>query len=347
MSSSEDTTVRTDVASPTAGRPATGAGWRHRLTGSSAPAYAVAGLLVLVVVVELLTEPNFSSSSNITNLLRTGAVPMLLCVGMTMVILTGGIDLSMGAILSVCGIAYAKLVMDGLAPEPALVLTVLLGAAIGFLVNGLLIGRVGLSFFVVTLASASLLSGFALLWSGNRQYDLSWDALARTLGNDALGGVLPYGAVIAVLAVVVAGVVLTYTVFGRSVYAIGGNPEAAQLSGIRSQWVVPAVYGVSGACAGLAGVMMIGRQTIADPTAGNNTIVLYVVAATLLAGVSITGGSGSVFAALVGTAFLQVLANALALRGFNNSWQMVVTGAILLVAVYLDRVRQRLLARRA
>ncbi|MDQ6522884.1 ABC transporter permease [Nocardioides sp. LHD-245] len=346
MSSSDDPTVRTATVPFVADRLTPG-GWRSRLTGTSAPAYAVAALLVLVVLVELLTEPNFSSSSNITNLLRTGAVPMLLCVGMTMVILTGGIDLSMGGILSVCGIAYAKLVMSGVPSEVALLVTVLLGAAIGFLVNGVLIGRVGLSFFVVTLASASLLSGFALLWSGNRQYDLSWDSLARTLGNDALAGVLPYGALLAVLAVVVAGVVLTYTVFGRSVYAIGGNPEAAQLSGVRSEWVVPAVYGVSGACAGLAGVMMIGRQTIADPTAGNNTIVLYVVAATLLAGVSITGGSGSVYAALIGTAFLQVLANALALRGFNNSWQMVVTGAILLVAVYLDRVRQRLLARRA
>jgi ribose transport system permease protein len=325
----------------------TDAPWRRHLAGSSAQAYAVAALLVVVVVLELLTEPNFATSANITNLLRTSAVPMLLCVGMTLVILTGGIDLSMGGILSVCGIAYAKMATDGVPPGLALIVTVALGAAIGFIINGLLIGRIGLSFFVVTLASASLLSGFALLWSDNRQLDMSWNALARTLGNDALGGVVPYGALLAVVAVVVAGLVLTYTVFGRSIYAIGGNPEAAQLSGVRSEWVIPAVYGVSGACAGLAGVMMIGRQTIADPTAGNNTIVLYVVAATLLAGVSITGGSGTVYAALVGTAFLQVLANALALRGFNNSWQMVVTGAILLVAVYFDRIRHSLLARRA
>lgn len=92
---------------------------------------------------------------------------------------------------------------------------------------------------------------------------------------------------------------------------------------------------------------MIGRQTIADPTAGNNSLVLYAVAATLLGGVSITGGAGSVYGALVGTAFLQVLSNALALRGYNNAWQMLATGVILLVAVYFDRVRQRLAARRA
>lgn len=321
--------------------------WGRLLSGSSAPALAVAALLLLVVVFELFTEPNFSSSSNLTNLLRTSAVPLLLAVGMTVVILTGNIDLSVGGILSVCGIAYAKLVLAGVAPPAALVLAVLLGGAIGFVVNGILIGRFKLSFFVVTLGSASVLSGAALLWSGNRQFDMSDDQLSRMLGNDAIGNVLPYGALLALGAVVVAGIVLRYTVFGRSVYAIGGNPEAAQLSGVRPEWMIPAVFGFSGMCAGLAGVLMIGRQTIADPTAGNNSLVLYAIAATLLAGVSITGGTGTVYGALVGTAFLQVLSNALALRGYNNAWQMVATGTILLVAVYFDRVRQRLVARRA
>ncbi|WPB90134.1 ABC transporter permease [Streptomyces malaysiensis] len=340
-------TVTPSVPAETSGRRGTvQRPWIRHLTGSSAPMFAVAGLLLVVVVFQLVTEPNFASSSNIANLLRTSAVPILLVVGMTMVILTGGIDLSMGGILSLCGIAYAKMVIAGVPTSLALVLTVLLGAALGIGVNGLLIGRFGLSFFVVTLASASVLGGIALLWSGNRQFDMSGDGLARALGNDTLGSLLPYGAIIAVVAVVLAGLVLRYTIFGRSVYAIGGNQEAAQLSGVGGARVIASVYGVSGACAGLASVMMIGRQTIADPTAGSSSIVLYVVAATLLAGVTITGGAGSVYGALIGTAFLQVLSNALALRGFNNSWQMVVTGAILLVAVYLDRVRLRLAARR-
>ncbi|GAB7006342.1 inner-membrane translocator [Nocardioides sp. AN3] len=282
-----------------------------------------------------------------TNLLRTSAVPLLLAVGMTLVILTGGIDLSMGGILSLCGIAYAKLVIAGVPAPAALVLTALLGGAIGFLINGLLIGRFKLSFFVVTLGSASVLGGAALLWSDNKQFDMSADTLSSKLGNDAIGDLLPYGALLALAAVVAAGILLKYTIFGRSVYAIGGNAEAAQLSGVRAEWMIPAVYGISGLCAGLAGVMMIGRQTIADPTAGNNSLVLYAVAATLLGGVSITGGAGSVYGALVGTAFLQVLSNALALRGYNNAWQMLATGVILLVAVYFDRVRQRLAARRA
>jgi ribose/xylose/arabinose/galactoside ABC-type transport system permease subunit len=337
----ESLALREKQRPPTTTRP-----WERYVSGSSAPALAVAALLVLVIVFELLTEPNFSSSSNITNLLRTSAVPLLLAVGMTVVILTGGIDLSVGGILSVCGIAYAKMVIAGVAPTAALFLTVLLGGALGFVINGILIGRFKLSFFVVTLGSASVLSGAALLWSDNRQFDMSGDALSRALGNDAIGDLLPYGAIVALAALVLVAVVLKYTVFGRSVYAIGGNPEAAELSGVRAEWVIPAVYGVSGLCAGLAGVMLIGRQTIADPTAGNNSLVLYAIAATLLAGVSITGGAGSVYGALVGTAFLQVLSNALALRGYNSAWQMVATGTILLVAVYFDRVRLRLVARR-
>ncbi|RJQ82476.1 ABC transporter permease [Amycolatopsis panacis] len=316
--------------------------WRQRLAGPSTPMIAVAALLVLVIVVEVFTEPTFSSPANVTNLLRATAIPAILAIGMTMVILSGGMDLSMGSILSISGIAYAKCLEAGW-PEPvALVVTLGLGAAIGFGVNGILIGRFKMSFFVVTLASASAIGGIALLWSGNRQIDTSGSELASFLGNDAWGNRIPYGAVLAVVLVVVAALALKYTVFGRSVYAVGGNPEAAALSGVRREWVVPAVYGISGLCAALGGVMMAGRQTIADPAAGGSSIVLYVIAAALLSGVAIAGGAGSVYGALIGTAFLQVLSNALALKGFDNSWQMLMTGLILLLAVYFDRVRQRL-----
>lgn len=343
------TVVNEEAAGRAGGTPGArrGGGFERYLTGASAPALAISALLVLVVVVEILTEPSFTSSSNITNLLRTSAVPALLVVGMTMVILTGGIDLSMGGILSICGIAYAQLSLAGMADLPAFLLTVALGAAIGFGVNGILIGRLRLSFFVVTLATASVLGGAALLWADNQQLDMSTNELARMLGNDTVGGLLPVGALLAIAAVVVAGTVLRFTTFGRSVYAVGGNAEAAELSGVRRDWVVAAVYGVSGSCAAVAGVMMIGRQTLADPTAGNDSIVLYVIAATLLSGVSLAGGMGSVYGALVGTALLQVLSNALALKGFNNSYQLLLTGLILLLAVYFDRVRQRLAARRA
>ncbi|MER7282639.1 ABC transporter permease [Dactylosporangium sp. NPDC000244] len=341
---SDEAGARVESRSPVTGRSAT---WLQRsITGSSAPMIAVSALLVLLIIVEVLTEPNFASTSNITNLLRTSAVPALLVVGMTMVILTGGIDLSMGGILSISGIVYAKLRLAGVAAPLALLLTVLFGAAVGFGINGILIGRLRMSFFVVTLASASALGGIALLWAQDKQIDMSQDALATAIGNSVIGTVLPYGAVIALGAVLVAGLALRYTVFGRSVYAVGGNAEAAELSGLRREWIVPCVYGISGACAAAAGVMTIGRQTIADPTAGNSSIVLYVVAATLLSGVAVAGGAGSVYGALIGTAFLQVLSNALALRGFNNSWQMLVTGVILLMAVYFDRVRQRLAASR-
>lgn len=341
------TTERTDRTRSTGPDAVGGLGRRHgslrrHLIGPSAPMIAVAALLVLVIAVEVLTEPTFSSAPNVTNLMRASAIPAILAIGMTIVILSGGMDLSMGAILSISGIAYAKALEAGWSQPIALVATLALGAAVGFCVNGILIGRFKMSFFVVTLASSSAIGGVALLWADNRQIDMSGSDLAAFLGNDAWGGRVPFGAIIAVVLVIMAGLALKYTVFGRAVYAVGGNPEAAAMSGVRSEWVVPAVYGLSGMCAALGGVMMAGRQTIADPSAGGSSIVLYVIAAALLSGVSIAGGAGSVYGALIGTAFLQVLSNALALRGFNNSWQMLVTGLILLLAVYFDRVRQRL-----
>ncbi len=147
--------------------------------------------------------------------------------------------------------------------------------------------------------------------------------------------------IVAIGAVVVLWAVLRYTTFGRSIYAVGGNREAAELSGVRAGWVIAAVYGIVALSAAVAGIMMIGRQTLADPNAGNG-IELTVASGILLGGVALYGGVGSVWGAALGTVFLAVLANTLALRGLGANWQLVVTGAILLVAVYLDRVRQRI-----
>jgi ribose/xylose/arabinose/galactoside ABC-type transport system permease subunit len=307
-----------------------------------APYIGLSVVLLAVVVVNVMTEPTFSSWSNITNLMRSMAVPLLLAAAGTLVLLTAGVDLSIGATLGLAGILYAKLVTGGVPAWPALLITVAAGGAIGFLLNGMLIGRVGMSFFVVTLGAGSLLRGIAFLWSDNTAIDMSGDSLSQTLGNTAiLGDKLPVSMVVAVAAVVGLWLVLRYTTFGRSVYAVGGNREAAELSGVPSGWVIASVYGIVALCAAIAGIMMIGRQTLADPNAGNG-IELTVASAILLGGVALYGGVGSVWGAALGTVFLAVLANSLSLRGLSANWQLVVTGGILLVAVYLDRVRQRI-----
>jgi ribose/xylose/arabinose/galactoside ABC-type transport system permease subunit len=307
-----------------------------------APYIGIAVVLLAVVIVNLLSEPTFSSWSNMTNLMRSMAVPLLLAAAGTLVLLTAGVDLSIGSTLGLAGILYAKLVTGGMPAWPALVITVLAGGAVGFLLNGMLIGRVGMSFFVVTLGAGSLLRGVSFLWSSNTAIDMSNDRLSQTLGNTAIfGDRVPVSMIIAAGAVVVLWTVLRYTTFGRSVYAVGGNREAAELSGVPSGWVIASVYGIVALCAAIAGIMMIGRQTLADPNAGNG-IELTVASGILLGGVALYGGVGSVWGAALGTVFLAVLANSLALRGLSANWQLVVTGAILIVAVYLDRVRQRI-----
>lgn len=338
MSVPQQTAEPAGVAAPVA-RPSAA---RARLVLGAAPHLGLGAVLLALIVFNVATEPTFSSWSNLTNLMRSLSVPLLLAAAGTLVLLTAGVDLSIGAILGICGILYAKLVTGGMDPVLALLITTAAGGAIGFGVNGLLIGRVGMSFFVVTLGVASLLRGAAYLWSENTAIDMADDHVSETLGNAAiLGDKLPVSMIVAVVAVVVLWLVLRYTTFGRSVYAVGGNREAAELSGVRSEWVIAGVYGVVGLCAAIAGIMMIGRQTLADPNAGNG-IELTVASGILLGGVALYGGVGSIWGAVLGTGFLAVLANTLALRGISNNWQLVVTGAILLLAVYLDRVRQRI-----
>ncbi len=334
MSSIETPTA---VAAPA--RASRARGWA---TSPVAPYVGLATVLVVLVLFQLASEPTFSSWSNLTNLMRSMAVPLLLAAAGTLVLLTAGVDLSIGALLGLSGILYAKLASGGLSPLPALLVTLAAGGAIAFFVNGYLIGRVGMSFFVVTLGTGSILRGAAYLWSDNTAIDMSQDNLAATLGNTAiLGDKIPVGILVAFGIAVLLWAILRYTFYGRSIYAVGGNREAAELSGVPSGWVIASVYGIVGLCAVLAGIMMIGRQTIADPNAGVG-IELTVASAILLGGVALQGGVGSIWGAVLGTVFLSVLANALALHGLSSNWQLVVTGAILLLAVYLDRLRQRI-----
>lgn len=305
------------------------------------PFVGLGALLAALVVYELATEPTFSSLDNLTGLGRSMAVPLVVAAAMAVVLLTGGVDLSIGSTLALSGTLYAKLVTDGAPGGLALLVTLAFGAAVGFAVNGVLIGRLNVSFFVVTIGTLSLYRGLVFLWTDTDTIDLYGDQVSHSLGDRAiLGEHLPIGLVIGVAVVVVLYLMLRYTTFGRAIYAVGGNREASELSGVRSGWVIASVYAISGLCAALAAVMTIGRATIADPNMGTN-IELGAAAAALLGGVALSGGVGSIWGAVLGVAFLAVLTNALALAGASTSWQLIVTGVILIVAVYLDRVRAR------
>jgi len=297
-------------------------------------------VLIGLIVYVSLTEDAFLSQANITNILRTSAIPLVLAAGMTLVLLTAGVDLSVGAILGLSGVFYAQMAVDQDMPGfLALILTLILGAGLG-LFNGFLIGKVQMSFFVVTLGTLSLYRGVALLWR-NESIDMYTKELPSFLGNDAIfDDTVPVGFVVALALYLFVALVLRYSVFGRSVYAVGGNREAAELSGIRAGGIVAWVYVISGMCAALGAVMLIGRTTISVATAGTG-IELNVAAAVLLGGAALSGGVGSIWGTLLGVMFLQVLSNALDLAAVSGFWQQIVTGGILITAIYLDSFRSR------
>jgi ribose/xylose/arabinose/galactoside ABC-type transport system permease subunit len=311
------------------------------VTGRAGPFLGIGTALVLLLLVEAATQPDFFEPANLTNVARALAVPLVLALVMTFALLTGGVDLSIGSTLALAGTVYAKLWLGGVPAGLALVLALLFGGAIGFLVNGVLIGRLNMSFFVVTLGTLSLYRGIVFLWTKQSTVDMYDDRLTQVLGNDTIiGGHIPVGFLVAVALGVFLWLVLRFTTFGRQVYAVGGNREAARLSGVRTDWVIAAVYGICGLGAALAALMAIGRGTALDPNMGTS-LELSAAAAVLLGGVALSGGVGSIWGAVMGVVLLELLANALSLAGLPNSWQLVVTGVILIIAVYLDRVRAR------
>ena len=289
----------------------------------------VLGVVVILCVVFAVTQPAFTGTTNIKNLLTNSSVLWIVTMGMTFVILCGGFDLSVGATATLCGIVMAKLCGLGLAGGPALALALGAGAAIGG-VNGVLVGRLGLSVFVVTLATMTTLTGVVDLWSNANSFYIT-TPIVRTLATGSVLG-CPVPIVIMAVGLIVARYVLTRSYFGRDIYAVGGSTTAARLSGIRVPSTLISVYAIVGACGALAGVMTAGQVGAATPTV-DPTLPLQAIAAVLLGGTALTGGIGDVIGSALGVLFIAILQNGLGLAGISSNWQDVVTGVILIVAV--------------
>jgi ribose/xylose/arabinose/galactoside ABC-type transport system permease subunit len=301
-----------------------------------------AAVLVLLVGIAAYFSASeggkFVSTANLENLFASVSIIWVVSMGMTLVVLTGGIDLSVGAVLALSGLILSKLFSGvGVPALLAVVLTVLIGALIGGGVNGLLIGRAGLSFFVVTLGTASLYQGIVSIWSQTKTTYIDSSLIDGIGFGSGLGISTPIWIMIAVF--LVAFVVLRWTYFGRDVYAVGGNIDAARLSGINVTATLVAVYAIVGACAALAGVIQAGRLGASSPIVGAD-IPLSSAAAVLLGGTSFIGGVGGVTGTAVGVLFIGTLQNGLAIQGVSSFWQQVVTGTILVLAVGVDKIQQ-------
>ena len=293
--------------------------------------------LVLLFVFAAFRYENFLTQENLLNVLRQNSMVGLLALGMTFVILTGGIDLSVGSLLAVAGVVAAQLSGRGtlVAVAAAVGLTTLLG-----LVNGAVISRARIQPFVVTLAMMIAARGLALTYTGEQSVRVGREAQGFTelgRGKLALGAFeLPYPILILIAAFAVGWLVLNHTRFGRHVYALGDNEEAARLMGLNVGRVTLGVYALSGALAGLAGVLLASRLGAGQPVAGLGW-ELDAIAAVVVGGALLTGGQGSVVSTLGGVVLLGMIFNVFNLEGWITPWwQLVLRGVILLFVVIVQ-----------
>ncbi len=296
-------------------------------------ALPLAGLVVVSILMGLASD-NFFSFNNIMNVLRQVSVVGILAVGMTFVILTGGIDLSVGAVMALVGTLSAGLMVNsGLPASLALPAGLFIGLGIG-LFNGALVAWGKMPAIIVTLATMGMARGLGLIYSGGYPVSgipswISWFGVGRI-------GVVPVPVVIMVVIYAIAWVLLQRTAFGRHVYALGGNELAARLSGVKTRRVKLAVYGISGVTASFAALILTGRLMSGQPNAGVG-FELDAIAAVVLGGTAIAGGRGLILGTLIGAVLLGILNNGLNLVGINPYLQDVIKGSIILLAIYIGR----------
>jgi ribose transport system permease protein len=296
----------------------------------------LAGLVALSVLLWALT-PHFLTVSNLLNVLEQTSINAIVAVGMTYVIVSGGIDLSVGSVLAFSGVVLASGLSAG-APTPVgLVLALGVGSACG-LANGMLISFGRLPPFIVTLGMMSVARGAALMWAEGRPIS-GFPESFRALATERVL-VIPLPVLITGFVYLAAHFVLSRTVFGRAVYAIGGNEEAARLSGVPVRFHKTMVYGVSGMMSGAAAVLLTARLNSAQPTAG----IMYeldAIAATVIGGTSLLGGEGTLVGALIGALIMGVLRNGLNLLNVSSFFQQVVIGLVIIGAVLIDMMLKR------
>lgn len=295
------------------------------------------GLLILVIVLSLMS-PYFLTIPNLLNIVRQVSIIAIISFGMTMVILTGGIDLSVGSMLAFSGaIAAGMMVNSGLNVFLAILIGLAAGTALG-LFNGIAVAKAKLPAFIVTLAMMTIARGFTLIYTNGRPIS-GFKESFRFFGAGYLAKI-PIPVVIMFIFLVVIFVLLKKTPLGRYIYAIGGNEKATKLSGINTDKIKIAVYGLNGFLAAASGIILTSRLNSAQPMAGEG-YELDAIAAVVLGGTSLSGGRGGVIGTIIGALIIAVLNNGLNLLNVSSFYQLVAKGAVILLAVFLDRKSQQ------
>jgi len=312
--------------------------------------------LIAVVVFFSLMAPNFVTVANVVIVSKHVAINAFLAIGMTFVILTGGIDLSVGAIVGLVGMVAGALVLYGIPLQmfgvviypnvwEVIGIALLIGAFVG-LVNGFLVTRMQVAPFIATLGMMYVARGSALLMSGGATFpNLVGKAEFGNQGFPLLGAGtflhVPFSIWLLALVAVIAAYITLKTPFGRQIYAVGGNERAATLSGVSVNRVKLAVYMISGFCAAIAG-LVVASQLVASHPASGETFEMNAIAAAVLGGTSLSGGRGTIGGTIVGAFVIGVLSDGLVMMGVSEFWQMVIKGVVIVGAVILDQMQRRI-----
>lgn len=316
--------------------PATGSrGMGRTLLGI--PHGGLVAVLVVVIVFTALRADSFTTSQNLLNVLRQISVNAVIAGGLTLLMTAGGMDFSMGSNAAVTTAVAAHMLSGGQSTAVTVVVALVLAAVIG-LVNGLVVTFTNVAPFVATLATAMLLDGVALLVLNGMSVTIG-DKM-QALGNSTVAGI-PWLLVVAVLVLLITGLVMRFTTFGRDAFAMGGSEHVARLSGINVPARKLVLYALAGALAGLAGLMLLSRLGASAPNTAGLQTQLTAVAAVVIGGTSLAGGRGTILGTALGVILLGVVANALNLLQVNSNYQLVVTGAVLLVAAIINGFQRR------
>lgn len=290
------------------------------------------GFFILCIVISIIA-PRFLTLSNISNVLTQISVNAIIAVGMTFVILTGGIDLSVGSILAISGALAASILKSTGSLTMALVCALVVGALVGIF-NGLCIARGKIQAFIVTLASMTIVRGATYVYTNGTPIS-GLGGVFGNIGNNKIVGI-PVPVVITLIIVLLAYYVLSQTRFGRYLYALGGNEDSARLSGINTNKIKTLVYAISGIASAISGIIITSRIGSASPNAGSG-FELDAIAAVVIGGTSLSGGEGSVIGTIIGALIIGVLNNGLNLMNVSPFYQSIVKGSVILIAVLIDK----------
>jgi ribose transport system permease protein len=299
------------------------------------------GALIVMIVVFSIASPNFLQFNNIIGILLATAVNGVLALGVTFVIISGGIDLSIGTVMTLSAVMTGVLITDMDLPVPVGIVGGIATGGLAGVANGILIARFHIPPFIATLGMLNVAKGFALVISGLKPiYFNDTPEVNQGAMGSLIGALIPGLAIPNIVLVLFASLVLSKTILGRYTFALGSNEEASRLSGVSvDRWKI-AVYTVCGLFAGLAGVLIAARLNSAQPSLGQG-YELDAIAAAVIGGTSLSGGEGSILGTVIGAFIISTLTNGLRILSVPQEWQIVVTGGIVILAVYLDVVRRR------